>query len=221
MTYVDLINAFERWLETNYLPSSAQLLWYKLIALFNKAGWSEWITVDNYRLMSIMQIESEKTLIRCRDKLIDNNFFEYKKGKKRAPNQYKINTVNFTGKMTVNMTVQKGVKMTANVSNINRIRQDKEKEKENSKRKTFTLPTLEEVQEYIEEKRLNVDANYFYNYFSEGNWIDSKGNSVKNWKQKLITWSNHNRIQVNNFENKKSDLNEIIKRMEKEENEKE
>nr|DAI43460.1 MAG TPA: hypothetical protein [Caudoviricetes sp.] len=36
MSYIDLINAFEKWLETNYLQSSSQLLWYKLIALFNK-----------------------------------------------------------------------------------------------------------------------------------------------------------------------------------------
>ena len=90
MSYIDLINAFERWLETNYLPSSAQLLWYKLTAIFNKAGWCEWVTVDNHRLMSVMQMESEKTLIRCRDKLIENNFFEYRKGKKGSPNQYKI-----------------------------------------------------------------------------------------------------------------------------------
>lgn len=126
MTYIDLINAFEKWLETNYLPSSAQLLWYKLIALFNKAGWSEWVTVDNYRLMSVMQMESEKTLIRCRDKLIENNFFEYRKGKKGSPNQYKINTVNFTVQTTVKTTVQMGVKTTANVSNINRLRQEEE-----------------------------------------------------------------------------------------------
>lgn len=126
MTYIDLINAFEKWLETNYLPSSAQLLWYRLIAIFNKAGWSEWVTVDNYRLMSIMQIDSEKTLIRCRDKLIENNFFEYQKGKKGSPNRYKILTVNFTVQMTVQTTVQMGVKTTANVSNINRLRQDKE-----------------------------------------------------------------------------------------------
>ena len=79
MTYIDLINAFEKWLETNYLQSSAQLLWYKLIALFNKAGWSEWVTVDNHRLMSMMQMNSEKTLIRCRDKLIESKLFEYEK----------------------------------------------------------------------------------------------------------------------------------------------
>lgn len=122
MTYIDLINAFEKWLETNYLQSSSQLLWYKLIALFNKCGWSEWITVDNHRLMSMMQMNSEKTLIRCRDKLIENKLFEYEKGTKSKPNKYKISTVNFT----VNMTVDMGVHVGVDVSNINRLRQEKD-----------------------------------------------------------------------------------------------
>ncbi len=52
-------------------------------------------------------------------------------------------------------------------------------------------PTLEEITAYIQDKNLNVDANRFYNYFDAGNWIDSKGNKVKNWKQKILTWDNH------------------------------
>ena len=40
-------------------------------------------------------MSSEKTLIRCRDKLIENNLFEYQKGTKSKPNKYKISTVNF------------------------------------------------------------------------------------------------------------------------------
>lgn len=124
MTYIDLINAFERWLETNYLPISSQLLWYKLISLFNRCGWSEWVTVDNQRLMSIMQIKNEKTFIKCRDNLIESGLFEYRKGKKGSPNQYKINTVNFTVHSTVNSTVNNTVKSTVNVTDINRL--DKE-----------------------------------------------------------------------------------------------
>lgn len=120
MSYIDLINAFERWLETNYLPISTQLLWYKLIALFNRCGWSEWVTVDNQRLMSIMQIKNEKTFIKCRDSLIEAGLFEYKKGKKGSPNRYKINTVNFTVQTTVNNTVES----TVNVTDINRLDKD-------------------------------------------------------------------------------------------------
>lgn len=65
--------------------------------------------------------------------------------------------------------------------------------KRNSKRKTFTQPTLQEVKNYVKEKKLNVDADYFYKYFTEGNWVDSKGSAVRNWKQKLITWDKHNK----------------------------
>lgn len=143
MSYIDLINAFERWLETNYLPSSSQLLWYKLISFFNKCGWSEWVTVDNRRLMCAMQIESEKTFIRCRDKLVEAKLFEYKKGKKGSPNQYKINTVNFTVQTTVEMTVNTTVETTAQVSNINRLRLDKDK-KEINKEKNLKFKNFEE-----------------------------------------------------------------------------
>ena len=45
MTYIELINGFENWLETHHLPIASQLLWYKLIALFNRCGWQEWINV--------------------------------------------------------------------------------------------------------------------------------------------------------------------------------
>jgi len=64
---------------------------------------------------------------------------------------------------------------------------DIEIEKENKKKK----PTLEEIQNYIQEKQLNVDAKQFYDYFETGNWIDSKGNRVKNWKQKILTWNRY------------------------------
>lgn len=156
MSYIDLINAFERWLETNYLPIPSQLLWYKLISFFNKCGWSEWVTVDNHRLMSIMQIENEKTFIRYRDRLIEAKLFEYKKGKKGSPNQYKINTVNFTVQMTVQTTVQ----MTANVTNINRLDKDisinlfnKYKSKiegKSFKEKIKLISQCKEEKEYIE-----------------------------------------------------------------------
>ena len=41
---------------------------------------------------------------------------------------------------------------------------------------------------------LNVDPQAFYDYFtapdSEGRtWIDSEGKPVRNWKQKIQTWS--------------------------------
>ena len=61
------------------------------------------------------------------------------------------------------------------------------------KRSRFVPPTLEEVKAYASENHLNVDADKFYRYFTTPNdkgetWVDSKGNKVKNWKQKMLTW---------------------------------
>lgn len=93
---------------------------------------------------------------------------------------YKI-TYGTTNKQQTNnkqITTNKNDKKEKNDKNI----------KENNKKKN---PTLEEIQEYIKEKQLKVDGKQFYDYFTEGNWIDAKGNKVKNWKQKLLTWNKY------------------------------
>lgn len=71
-----------------------------------------------------------------------------------------------------------------NNNNNNNINNNNIKRKEKSSR-----PTLFEIEEYIREKNLIVDAKQFFDYFEEGNWTDSKGQKVKNWKQKLLTWN--------------------------------
>ena len=73
---------------------------------------------------------------------------------------------------------------------------DKEEEKDEDlrnkkktyKKETFTPPSLDEVQAYCRERQNGVDAKQFYDYFTASGWIDSKGNKVKSWKQKVITW---------------------------------
>ncbi|MBQ0113377.1 MAG: hypothetical protein KBT03_09630 [Bacteroidales bacterium] len=54
------------------------------------------------------------------------------------------------------------------------------------KNNIFIKPTLEEVENYIKEKKLSVDAKRFYDYYEAGGWKDSRGNKVKNWKQKML-----------------------------------
>lgn len=52
----------------------------------------------------------------------------------------------------------------------------------------FVPPTLEEVEAYCRERNSPVDPKQFWEYFDAGDWTDSKGQKVRSWKQKLITW---------------------------------
>lgn len=78
--------------------------------------------------------------------------------------------------------------------------------------KPSTTPTLEEVRAYIKTKGYNVDPDHFYEYFSEGSWIDSKGNKVKNWKQKVITWHNMAKTRAAPPKTYKQQLDELYPR---------
>lgn len=86
-----------------------------------------------------------------------------------------------------------------------RIVPPKRKEDKGSKNKgkeeKFIPPTLEDIQIYVKEKSLKVDTEYFYNYFTVGNWIDSEGKQVKNWKQKLLTWSKYSKDKQDSLKN--------------------
>jgi hypothetical protein len=64
------------------------------------------------------------------------------------------------------------------------------------KRKRFVPPTLEEVRAYCLERKNNVDPQKFYDYFNANDWYDSKGNRVKSWKQKVITWEGFSNKQT-------------------------
>jgi len=55
-------------------------------------------------------------------------------------------------------------------------------------KKEFKKPTLEEIEKYCKERKNSIDAKKFYDFYEAGDWKDSKGNEVKNWKQKVITW---------------------------------
>ena len=73
----------------------------------------------------------------------------------------------------------------------NTIKESKVKESKGDKVKKdnankFAPPTLIEVQEYFKEKGYK-NADKAFDFYNEANWHDSKGNKVKNWKQKMLS----------------------------------
>jgi len=65
------------------------------------------------------------------------------------------------------------------------------KESTKEKRAKFIPPTLEQVEAYCKERGNSVDPKRFFDYFNASGWVDGKGNKVRNWKQKVITWESH------------------------------
>ncbi len=72
---------------------------------------------------------------------------------------------------------------------VTKRREEKSKIREE---KSFVPPTLLELETYVREKNYNLDCNKFFEFFDASGWVDSKGNKVRNWKQKVITWSSRN-----------------------------
>ena len=53
--------------------------------------------------------------------------------------------------------------------------------------KVFQKPTFEEIKSYFIENGYSIQsAKKAFDYYESAKWKDSKGNQVKNWKQKMI-----------------------------------
>lgn len=74
-------------------------------------------------------------------------------------------------------------------SKVKESRREESKVKE-SRTHVFVRPTLAEIETYVKERQSIVDPKKFFDFYEAGNWKDSNGKLVKNWKQKLITWEN-------------------------------
>lgn len=62
----------------------------------------------------------------------------------------------------------------------------KEGKKKSTKRK-FVAPSLEEVKKYFSDNGyLESVGEKAWKSYNVANWIDSRGNEIKNWKQKMV-----------------------------------
>lgn len=102
MTYIDRLNAFYRWLESHALPVNAQLMYLKILDVFNRAGWPDSVQIDNLRLMNMIQA-SKGAAMRARDCLVAAGLIAYSKGHKGVPNKYRL--LNETINGTINDTI--------------------------------------------------------------------------------------------------------------------
>jgi len=130
-------------------------------------------------------------------------------------------------KDTENVTRYESVR---NTPKVNRSKVNRSKENNIDR---FIAPDLFDVEVYFQEHNFSFElAKRFYDSYSVNNWKDSKGNQVRNWKQKAqMVWFKDENKQVNSFKQPevskvyklKNDLDIALERalinIEKEENE--
>ena len=136
----------------------------------------------------------EQSVSRKLKKLKDKGYIEIqytKKGCEVISREIRLTNLLTDDYQNRQSTINKNVK--ENNTSIKNTRKRNIKEK-------ATPPTLKEVQNYIQEKQLSVDADFFYNYFEAGAWTDRDGKEVKNWKQKLQVWNRCSIQKQKNYE---------------------
>ena len=52
----------------------------------------------------------------------------------------------------------------------------------------FQKPTIEEIRQYCQESRLDVDAEQFFNFYESKGWVIGKS-PMKSWRAAVCTWS--------------------------------
>ena len=77
------------------------------------------------------------------------------------------------------------------------------------KRRTFTKPTIDEIQDYCIERNNNVNAEQFYDYYESNGWKVGK-NSMKDWKAAVRTWERSEYRKPNSKKNSKEDAINVV-----------
>jgi hypothetical protein len=76
----------------------------------------------------------------------------------------------------------------SNNNNLNNNKNNNKKDiGEEPKRKRFVPPTIEEVKAYCIERKNNVDAQRFIDYYTSNGWCVGK-NKMKDWRAAVRTW---------------------------------
>ena len=78
-----------------------------------------------------------------------------------------------------------------------------------TKRKRFEKPTLSEIEQYCIERKNNVNAEHFFDYYESNGWKVGK-NSMKDWKAAVRTWERSEYRKPNSKKNSKEDAINVV-----------
>ena len=180
------------------LPLGARLLYGEITALCNEKGYC-W--AGNKYFAELYKVNT-RTVINWINSLSENGYvfteFEYKENSKEiSARKLKIIQLGgekiFTG--VVKKTSRGGEKIFTDNNTceyITTISKDIVVGQQQKKEKKFKKPTPEEIAQYCLERKNDIDAVYFYDYYEAKGWKVGK-TPMKNWKAAVRTWERKNK----------------------------
>ena len=179
--YYAILTAEVRYSKT--LTPNAKLLYAELTALCNMNGKCTASTEYFCRLYEVSRVSIQKWL----KNLEDNNHIRrvniYKQGSKEILTRV-ITLVNTPSKekLTDNTNI--------NITNTNLT--------DNNTKGSFVKPSIIDIKEYCKERKNNVDAETFFDFYESKDWLIGK-NKMKDWKACVRTWekSRNNKNNTN------------------------
>ena len=115
---------------------------------------------------------------------LDANYKKFENGSKPKKSKTEAKSKQNGSKSETNVNDNVNVNVNDN-PNDNPNTNDNPKVKKS--KKTFEVPLIEDVKSFFVEKGYTEkSAQSFFDYYSAGDWVDSQGTKVKNWKQKAI-----------------------------------
>lgn len=193
MSYIDYLNRFNQWVESNDLPGNAQLLYFKLLGAFNRAGWPRYLRVDTLRLM-LMADCSKCAAYRAREKLCQAGFIGFQKGKKGAATLYFL-SAGETESETGNETESETESETGNETHIKTKTKTKNIPPDpprGSASTRFVPPAVEEVRAYCEQRRSGVDPEAFVDFYASKGWVVGRS-PMRDWQAAVRSWERKRR----------------------------
>lgn len=191
MNYIAELNAFHDYLLLNQLSTSEIALWHALVHINNKTMWKTEFAASNLMLQQLTGL-SISGIASARNKLKQRGVLEYIPGKARQAGKYHLFYFSKTEYEQAwaqsedgnERGIRAGVDSTLIYINKNRNENKKEKIQ---KKKSFTPPTVEQVEAYCLERKNKVDAQRFVDYYTANGWQVGK-NKMKDWKAAVRTW---------------------------------
>jgi hypothetical protein len=155
-------------------------LYFFCIEHCNRLGWKDKFGLPTTMAKEAIGIKNYRTYINTLNDLVDFGFI---KMVEKSKNQYSANIVALVqntkaltkalDKALIKHSTKQGQSIDSIDKPIKPITINKEP------------PTFSEFEKYFTENGFSNIAKKVYEYYSSADWYDSKGNKVKNWKQKV------------------------------------